>query len=156
MRLLSVRRSLPLFLAIVVCLALWQVWLTWRLMEQDRNLVSQRSRERVEQIADLAVAQLDSMLAEWDLGLRDVGALPPPDALRSRFPLNGTLILLTSGRVTATYPARHLLFAPERPLSSPIPNEFETSERLEFREQNYDQAVAALRLRAEQPDRKSV
>src|ERR1017187_4366887 len=155
MRLLSVRRSLPLFLAIIVCLALWQVWLTWRLMEQDRNLASQRSRERVEQIADLAVAQLDSMLAEWDLSLRDVGVLPPPAALKSRFPLNGTLILLASGRVTA-YPARHLLFVPERPLASPIPNEFETAERLEFREQNYDQAVAALRLRAEQPDRKSV
>jgi hypothetical protein len=46
--LLSVRRSFPLFLAIVVCLAIWQVWLTWRLMEQDRNLAAQRSRERLE------------------------------------------------------------------------------------------------------------
>jgi hypothetical protein len=35
--LLTVRRSFPLFLAIVVCLAIWQVWLTWRLMEQDRK-----------------------------------------------------------------------------------------------------------------------
>ena len=63
-KLLSVRRSLPLFLAIVVCLAIWQVWLTWRLMEQDRNLAVQRSREHLGQIADLAVAQLASMLRE--------------------------------------------------------------------------------------------
>jgi hypothetical protein len=61
---LSVRRSLPLFLAIVVGLAIWQVWLTWRLMEQDRNLAAQRSRERLEQIADLAVAQLSSALGD--------------------------------------------------------------------------------------------
>jgi signal transduction histidine kinase len=80
-----------------------------------------------------------------------VTALPPPAVLQSRFPLNGTLILIASGRVTATYPARHLLFVPERPSSSPIPNEFETAERLEFREQSYDQAVAALRLLVEQP-----
>jgi type VI protein secretion system component VasK len=49
-RLLSVRRSLPLFLAIAVCLAIWQVWFTWRLMEQDRNLAAQHARERLEQI----------------------------------------------------------------------------------------------------------
>jgi hypothetical protein len=95
-RLLSVRRSLPLFLAIVVCLAIWQVWLTWRLMEQDRNLAAQRSRERLEQIADLALAQFTSTLAEWDLSLREMDALPPPAALKARFPLNGTLILLAS------------------------------------------------------------
>jgi len=57
LRALSARRSLSLFLAVVVCLAIWQIWLTWRLMEQDRNLELQRSRERLEQIADLAVAQ---------------------------------------------------------------------------------------------------
>ena len=54
----SVRRILPLFLAIVVCLAFWKVWLTWRLMEQDRSLAARRSRERLEQIADLGMAQL--------------------------------------------------------------------------------------------------
>ena len=64
-RLLSARRSLPLFLAIVVCLAIWQVWLTWRLMEQDRNLSAQHARERLEQIADLAVAQLGGQLGDW-------------------------------------------------------------------------------------------
>ena len=75
------RRSLPLFLAIVVCLAVWQVWLTWRLMEQDRNLAAQHSRERLEQIADLAVAQLASTLGEWELSLRELDALPPPACL---------------------------------------------------------------------------
>ncbi len=71
-RLLSVRRSLSLFLAIVVCLAIWQVWLTWRLMEQDRNLAAQHSHECLEQIADLAVAQLSSTLGKWDLSVREL------------------------------------------------------------------------------------
>jgi hypothetical protein len=38
LKVLSARRSLSLFLAGVVCLAIWQIWLTWRLMEQDRTL----------------------------------------------------------------------------------------------------------------------
>jgi signal transduction histidine kinase len=150
-RLLSVRRSLPLFLAIVVCLAIWQVWLTWRLMEQDRNLAAQRSRERLEQIADLALAQLASMVAEWDLSLREMDALPPPAALKARFPLNGTLILLASPSVTATYPRQPLLFVPEPPSAGSVPNVFETAEKLEFREQNSARAVEALRPLAEQP-----
>jgi hypothetical protein len=58
-----VRRALPLFLAVVVGLAIWQVWLTRRLTEQDRNLAAQHSRERLEQIGDLAVAQLTGALA---------------------------------------------------------------------------------------------
>jgi hypothetical protein len=98
---LAVRRSLPLFLAIVVCLAIWQVWLTWRLMEQDRNLAVQRSRERLEQIADLAVAQLGGQLGDWDLNLRELNALPPPAALRAKFPLNGTLVILEHHSVAA-------------------------------------------------------
>jgi len=152
-RLLSVRRSLPLFLAIVVCLAIWQVWLTWRLMEQDRNLAAQHSRERLEQIADLAVAQLSSTLGEWDLSLRELDALPPPDALKAKLPLHGTLVLLAhqSAPAVALYPGRSLLFVPEPPAAAPLPKAFEAAERLEFREQNYDRAIEALRPLTEQP-----
>ena len=108
-----VRRSFPLLLPIVVCLVFWQVWLTWRLMDQDRNLAAQRSRER--QIADLALAQLTSMLAGWDLSLRETDAVPPPAALKARFPSNGTLILLAPQSVAATYPRQPLLFIPNVP-----------------------------------------
>ena len=145
------RRSLPLFLAIVVCLTFWQVWLTWRLMEQDRNLAAQRSRERLDQVADLGLAQLASVLDEWDLRLREMDALPPPAALKTRLPLNATLILLASPSVTAIYPRQPLLFVPELPSAGPLPNVFETADKLEFREQNYDRAVEALRLLTEQP-----
>jgi hypothetical protein len=62
---LSARRSLSLFLAGVVGLACWQVWLTWRLMEQDRNLELERSRERLEQTADLAIAELARSLGDF-------------------------------------------------------------------------------------------
>jgi len=142
-RLLSVRRSLPLFLAIVVCLAMWQVWLTWRLMEQDHNLAAQHSRERLEQIADLAIAQLSSTLGEWDLSLRELDALPLSAALKAKLPPNATLVLLAHQSVAA-YPAKSLLFVPEPPAAGPLPKGFETAEKLEFRDQNYERAIEAL------------
>jgi hypothetical protein len=57
----ALRRSLPFFLALGVCLAAWQVWLTWKLTGQDRNLQLQRSREHLSQVADLVVAQLEAL-----------------------------------------------------------------------------------------------
>ena len=147
---LAVRRSLPLFLAIVVCLAIWQVWLTWRLMEQDRNLAEQRSRERLEQIADLAVAQVSGQLGDWDLNLRELNSLPPPVALRAKFPLGGTLVILENQSVAAD-PARPLLFVPEPPLASPLPDVFEAAGKFEFRDQNYEHAIEALQPLTQQP-----
>jgi signal transduction histidine kinase len=147
---LAVRRSLPLFLAIVVCLAIWQVWLTWRLMEQDRNLAVQRSRERLEQIADLAVAQLGGQLGDWDLNLRELNALPPTAALRGKFPSNGTLVILEHHSVAAD-PGRSLLFVPEPPSASPLPDVFEAAAKFEFREQDYERAIEALQPLTQQP-----
>jgi hypothetical protein len=75
------------------------------MVEQDENLAAQRSRERVEQVADLAVAQLSSALAEWDRSLRDMDALPPPPAIKAHLPSTGILARLTSQSIT-TYPDR--------------------------------------------------
>ena len=154
-RLLSVRRSLPLFLAIVVCLAIWQVWLTWRLMEQDRNLAAQRSREHLVQTADLAIAQLASWLGEWDLRLRELDTcrpLPPSAALQSRRPPHASLILLAPPAQPATYPARPLLFVLDPPASAPLSGTaIETAEKLEFRDENYPAAIEALTPLIERP-----
>ena len=61
---ISARRWLSVLLAGVVCLAAWQVWLTVRLLEQDQNLESQRSHDRLGEIADLALAQLAGSLGD--------------------------------------------------------------------------------------------
>jgi signal transduction histidine kinase len=140
------------FLAAVVCLAVWQIWLTWRVMEQDRNLAAGRARDRLEQIADLALAHLRATLADWDLSLHETEALPPTDALKSRLPPNGAFILLTPPAAITTYPFRPLLFAASPPAAGPaLDRAFDTPDRLEFREQKYDQAIAALRSLVEHP-----
>lgn len=146
-RIFSARRTPALFLAIVAGLAIWQVWLTWRLMEQERSLAAQRSRERVEQIADLALAQLNSALGTWDAGLRDFRAAPPP---------GGSLALAASGSAVTVKPARPLLFTPEAPAPDPIPDgAFAAAERLEFRDRNYAAAIEAMRPLAERPATRS-
>ena len=84
-----------MFLAVVASLAVWQVWLTWRLMEQDRNLAEQHARERIEQTADLALAQLTGTLRAWDLSLREPETLAPPGDFKLRLPANGTVIVFS-------------------------------------------------------------
>jgi hypothetical protein len=143
LRALSARRSLSLFLAGVVGLAGWQVWLTWRLMEQDRNLELERSRERLEQTADLAVAELARSLADWDLALREL-KLPPPPSLRAKLPTGAAIIAISQGGITVS-PPTPLLFVPE-PLLAPaaVSRTFDAADELELRAQQYDRAIAAL------------
>lgn len=105
------RRGLPLFLGVVVCLAFWQVRLAWQLREQDRVLGAQRARESLEQTADLALAQLITMLDDWAIRVRILDKVPPPAPLQTKLPERGTFILLDPGGV-ATYPAKPLLFVP--------------------------------------------
>jgi len=142
-QLLSVRRSLPLFLAVVVCLAVWQVTLTWRLMDQDQNLAAEESRERLEQIADLAVSQLAGALADWELRLRELEALPPPPEFGAKLPAGGFLVVLGTNSVT-TYPVRPLLFVPAPASGTPLPAVFDAAEKLEFRDKQYPKAISAV------------
>jgi signal transduction histidine kinase len=141
---LSARRSLSFFLAGVVCLAIWQIWLTWRLMEQDRNLELQRTRDHLEQSADLAVAQLARTLGDWDLGLRELNSLPPSSSQLAKLPAGATFIVISHGSA-AVYPRTPLLFVPEAPRADvqafPV---FDAAEELELRDQQYDRALAAL------------
>ena len=119
-------------------------------MEQDRNLAVQRSHERLEQIADLGVAQLGALLGDWDLNLRDLNALPPSAAQKAQLPPNETLVILEHHSVAAD-PGRLLLFVPEPPSASPLPDVFESAAKFEFREQNYERAIEALQPLTQQP-----
>ncbi len=128
----------------VVCLAAWQVWLTWRLTEQDRNLELQRSRERLEHMADLAISQVVRVLSDWDVMLAELKSFPPPSAGESKFPPGATFILISDGSV-AVYPSEPLLFVPDPPRAGGFtPAVFEATDQLEFRRQQHEQAIGAL------------
>jgi signal transduction histidine kinase len=131
-------------LGAVVCLAGWQVWLTVRLLEQDSNLELQRSRERLGAIADLAVAQLAGELADWDLSLRELNALPMSASLQARFPKGATFILISQNSIEV-YPQRPLLFTPALPVApAQSLRVFDAADELELREQQFDRAIALL------------
>jgi signal transduction histidine kinase len=145
LREIPARRWLSVLLAGVVCLAGWQVWLTVRLLEQDQNLESQRSHDRLGEIADLALAQLTRSLGDWDLGLRELNSLPPSPSMQYRFPKGATFILVSEKGIT-TYPQRPLLFTPVIPVAQKeLPAAFDPVDELELREQQYDRAKALLK-----------
>ena len=127
-----------------MCLAIWQVRLTWQLMEQDRNLELQRSRARLEEIADLTMAQLAGRLSEWEGGLRQLDSLPPPSSIRQQLPSGATLVLIAHNSVT-TFPSRPLLFRPELSAARAYDEHlFDTADELELRENQYGKATAEL------------
>ncbi len=148
--LLSVRRSLPLFLSVVVCLAIWQVIVTWRMLKQDSDLAAQRTREHLEQLADLAVSQVAGAVGEWEFTLRQIEALPPAANIRTKLTAGTYFILLQPQSVT-TYPTRPILFVPAADPGCPLPPVFDVAEKLEFRDKDYQQAIVALKPLAEVP-----
>jgi hypothetical protein len=142
---LPARRWLSVLLGGVLCLAGWQVWLTLRLLDQDQHLEVQRSHERLDQIADLALAQLTGSLEDWELGLHEMNNLPPVPTLEARFPKAVTFIVV-SGKDIKTYPQRPLLFTPILPIPpAGVPGVFDGVDQLELREQKYDRAITLLK-----------
>jgi hypothetical protein len=142
-----VRRAVLLLLGITICFACWQIWLIRRVMDQDRKLAAQRSRERVEQISGLAIAGLASTLRDWELSLREVDVLPPSTAVSAKLPEVGTLVVLRA-QSEAIYPPQPLVFASDIFPSAPALAKFGVLDELEFREQNYDRALQELTILA--------
>jgi len=145
------RRWLSVLLGGVLCLAGWQVWLTLRLLDQDKRLELQRSHERLDQIADLGVAELTDSLQDWELRLHELNTLPPTPLLQGRFPRGATFIVISEKEIH-TYPQRPLLFTPVLPTPpADVPGAFDPVDELELREQQYDRAMALLKPLLGQP-----
>lgn len=134
----------------MVGLAIWEVMLTWRLMQQDSDLAARQSREHLEQVADLAVSQIASTLGGWELALRRLDTLPPAPDLTLKPSGERVLILLGADSVT-TWPSRPCLFVPMTGKPVALPAVFDTAEKLEFQDKDYQGAIHALRPLADKP-----
>ncbi len=136
------RHLLALFLAVTLIPATALAWLSWRLLEQDRALEGQRVQERLERAADLITAALERRLLEMT---DQLPALPEParDALAVTF----------SPDQVETHPPGRLLYYPTVPQAQEAPGRiFAAGEAFEFRELNYDRAIAAFRKLARSED----
>src|SRR4030043_1155058 len=103
------RRTLAVFLCLMLVLGGALGWLGWRWLEQDRALEGQRLQERLELAADHMAAALQQSLTDLESYLSFVpspGAEEPPD---------GVLVLQATTRTVNAYPPGGLLYYPVIP-----------------------------------------
>jgi hypothetical protein len=126
------RNVLVLLIAVAAVSVAALVWLSWRLLEQDRALENQRIQERLERTADLIVTSLDLGLSEIENRL---SALSDPG--------DHALSVAFGPREVETHPGGRLLYYPYIPpvRESPV-TVFVAGEILEFRQQDYVGAIA--------------
>jgi signal transduction histidine kinase len=132
------RHVLALFIAVAAVSVSALVWLSWRLLEQDRALENQRIQERLERAADLIVTSLDLGLSEIENRL-SVLSDPGAHALSVAF----------GPHEVEAHPVGRLIYYPFIPpvRESPV-TVFEAGETLEFRKRDYVGAMSAFRAPA--------
>src|SRR5215469_9800319 len=119
---LNSRKLAALFLAVVIPPAVTLVWLSMRLLEQDRSLLAQRELESRQAAAQTIVRSLDQSLNEAQRSA--IGGPVPEGALR--------LVISDSG--IAAEPINRLLWFPNpRHLPEAAAAPFSEAEALEFR-----------------------
>lgn len=137
------------FLSVMALLVIALGWLGWLLLDQDRSLKEQRTRERV----DAAAAELEQAfsggIAAERLRLDEIagvfssgqGADVPAVLDSLRGPL--TVIHFSADGITVA-PERNLLYLdlPGKPES--LPSQFARADRLEFQQQDYPGAMRLL------------
>jgi signal transduction histidine kinase len=129
------------FLAITIVPATALGWLSWRILEQDRALESQRVRDRLEHSADVVVAVLDRRLLEMEDQLA-----APGQALLVGVPGDVLIASLSADRIDVR-PSGRLLYSPvpTSRVREPPTDVFKAGEELEFRGEDYPRAIAAFR-----------
>jgi signal transduction histidine kinase len=119
------------------------LWLGWRLLEQDRLLEAQQAQQRVERVADLAVAALQRAIAESERRLASGAEAWPEGA-----------VALTFGRDSVeAFPAGRLAFLPVVAQRAHLrPSVFGRADELEFRLRDHAAATTELRRLASSSD----
>jgi signal transduction histidine kinase len=129
-------------MAVAIVPATALAWLSWRLLEQDRALENQRIQERLEHAADRIGSALERRLSEMADQLPAL-AEPVEDALAITF----------GPYQIETHPSGRLLYYPFIAQAQEAPGHvFATGEAFEFREQDYDRAIAAFQELARSED----
>ena len=126
-------------------------WLGWRVLQQDRALETQRSRERLESAATMVTRELDRGLRVWEDVLAAAAQRPDVEP-----PANTTFLLIDSsdssgvvqqrGTRLPYYPA---VRAPSDAASLP----FAAAEAQEFRDNDLRNAAASYRVLARSSNR---
>jgi len=134
------RSVLVLLLAVTCVPAAALIWVSWRMLEQDRALAAQRLQERLEHGADVAVSALDRRVADLHAQLPAWAAAPPVD-----LPADA-VVLVADQETVRTHPAGRLLWQPGLPPHEDTPAPiWQNGERLEFQQQDYAGAARAYR-----------
>ena len=142
------RRLIALFLLATLVPSLALVASGWRLLEQDRALSLNQLSERREQAADLAVSELERLVAAAEQALRD------PQALRSAAAGDGEVVgVMFETEGVEAFPGGRLAFYPRTQAGSEAQAErFAEGEQFEFRQPAPAAAIRVYRGLARSPD----
>ena len=149
--------SVPVtFLSVMALLVLALGWLGWLLLDQDRSLEEQRTRERVDAAAaELEEAISDGIAAERSRvdeiaeAIRSGQAANIPEMLNAlRGPL--TVIYFSAGEITVM-PEHDLRYLPMSRQPESLPAQFADADRFEFQLEDFPAAVSLLTPLAESP-----
>ena len=149
--------SVPVtFLSVMALLVLVLGWLGWLLLDQDRSLEEQRTRERVDAAAaELEKALSDGITAERSR-LEEIAeeASSGQDVPAILEALRGPLTVIHfSVRGTTVMPEHDLLYLSVPAEPELLPPQFAQADRLEFQNQDYPAAMRLLTPLAGSSDR---
>lgn len=145
------RHLLVLFLAVMLVLVAALGWLSWRFVQQDRELESQRIQEHLDYTADLIGAALVRKLSETQEQLTGLLALS-----ESQLAAKASLLVEPAGETALiavmrpqgvdVYPRTILLYSPILPAArGPAASAFASGEASEFQQKDNAKAIAVFR-----------
>jgi signal transduction histidine kinase len=141
------RRTLTVFLCLILFLGGALGWLGWQWLRQDRALEGQRLQEELELAADQMAATLQQSFADLESYL---SFTPSPAARR---PPEGILVIQAKKRELDAYPSDCLLYYPVLPNAEEPPAAvFAAGEILEFQRNDPANAIAVFQELARSPD----